>query len=48
MGISDLIAQFLQDGLNEAADGVLEIDSTQLTLDQVVETVLDALPAGWR
>lgn len=30
------------------ADGVLEIDSTQLTLDQVVETVLDALPAGWR
>ena len=30
------------------ADGVLEIDSTQLTLDQVVETVLAALPAEWK
>ena len=30
------------------ADGALEIDSTNLTLDQVVETVLNALPAGWR
>jgi cytidylate kinase len=30
------------------ADGALEIDSTHLTLDQVVQTVLDALPAGWR
>ncbi len=30
------------------ADGVFEIDSTQLTLDQVVETVLAALPAEWR
>ena len=30
------------------ADGALEIDSTALTLDQVVETVLNALPAGWR
>ena len=29
------------------ADGVLEIDSTALTLDQVVETVLRALPEGW-
>ena len=30
------------------ADGALEIDSTDLTLDQVVETVLNALPDGWR
>jgi cytidylate kinase len=30
------------------ADGALEIDSTALTLDQVVETVLAALPAEWR
>ena len=30
------------------ADGALEIDSTNLTLDQVVETVLGALPEGWR
>ena len=30
------------------ADGVLEIDSSDLTLEQVVETVLRALPAGWR
>jgi cytidylate kinase len=30
------------------ADGALEIDSTDLTLDQVVETVLNALPEGWR
>lgn len=30
------------------ADGVLEIDSTALTLDQVVETVLNALPADWK
>ena len=30
------------------ADGALEIDSTELTLDQVVETVLDALPADWK
>ena len=30
------------------ADGALEIDSTALTLDQVVETVLNALPADWR
>ncbi len=30
------------------ADGVLEIDSSDLTLEQVVETVLSALPAGWR
>lgn len=29
------------------ADGVIEIDSTRLTLDQVVETVLHALPANW-
>ena len=30
------------------ADGVMEIDSSELTLDQVVETVLNALPSDWR
>ena len=30
------------------ADGALEIDSSNLTLDQVVETVLAALPEGWK
>ena len=30
------------------ADGALEIDSSDLTLDQVVETVLAALPAEWK
>ena len=30
------------------ADGALEIDSSDLTLDQVVETVMNALPAEWR
>ncbi|HNX34396.1 MAG TPA: (d)CMP kinase [Kiritimatiellia bacterium] len=30
------------------ADGALEIDSTDLTLDEVVKTVLDALPADWK
>ena len=30
------------------ADGALEIDSTDLTLDDVVQTVLDALPAEWK
>ena len=30
------------------ADGVFEIDSTSLTLDQVVEAVLAALPPDWR
>ena len=29
------------------ADGALEIDSSDLTLDQVVETVMAALPAAW-
>ena len=29
------------------ADGALEIDSSDLTLDQVVETVMAALPKGW-
>jgi len=29
------------------ADGALEIDSSDLTLDEVVETVMNALPAGW-
>ncbi len=30
------------------ANGALEIDSSDLTLDQVVETVLAALPEGWK
>ena len=30
------------------ADGVLEIDSTALTLDQVVETVMQALTKEWK
>ena len=30
------------------ADGVMEIDSSELTLDQVVDAVLNALPAEWR
>ena len=30
------------------ADGALEIDSSDLTLEQVVETVLAALPEAWR
>ena len=30
------------------ADGAIEIDSSDLTLDQVVETVLAALPSGWK
>ena len=30
------------------ADGAMEIDSSDLTLEQVVETVLDALPADWK
>ena len=30
------------------ADGALEIDSSDLTLDEVVATVLQALPADWR
>ena len=30
------------------ADGALEIDSTDLSLDQVVETVLNAIPAEWK
>ncbi len=30
------------------ADGALEIDSSDLTLEQVVETVLAALPEGWK
>jgi len=30
------------------ADGALEIDSSDMTLEHVVETVLEALPEGWR
>ena len=30
------------------ADGALEIDSSDLTLEQVVETVMNALPADWK
>lgn len=29
------------------ADGVIEIDSTALNLDEVVDAVLEALPPGW-
>lgn len=29
------------------ADGVIAIDSTYLTLEQVIQTVIDALPEGW-
>ena len=30
------------------ADGAMEIDSSDLTLEQVVDTVLSSLPADWR
>ena len=30
------------------ADGVIEIDSSELTLDQVVESVLSAIPEDWQ
>ena len=30
------------------ADGALEIDSSDLTLEQVVDAVLDAVPADWK
>ena len=30
------------------ADGAIEIDSSDLTLDQVVETVLAAIPSAWK
>jgi cytidylate kinase len=30
------------------ADGVMEIDSSEMTLEEVVETVLAAVPAEWR
>ena len=30
------------------ADGVVEIDSSDMTLEEVVQSVLDALPGGWR
>ncbi len=30
------------------ADGALEIDSTSLTLEEVIETVIDALPGEWK
>lgn len=30
------------------ADGAVEIDSSELTLEQVVEAVLSSLPQGWR
>ncbi len=30
------------------ADGVIVIDSTHLTLEQVIQTVIDELPADWR
>ena len=30
------------------ADGVVEIDSSDMTLEEVVQAVVDALPEGWR
>lgn len=30
------------------ADGALEIDSTDMTLDEVIQSVMDALPAEWK
>ena len=30
------------------ADGVMEIDSSELNLEQVVDAVMSAIPAGWR
>ncbi len=30
------------------ADGVVEIDSSDMTLEEVVQAVLDALPDGWK
>ena len=30
------------------ADGVVEIDSSDMTLEEVVQAVVDALPGGWR
>ena len=30
------------------ADGAIELDSSDLTLEQVVETVMNALPADWK
>lgn len=30
------------------ADGVIEIDSTELTLEEVVESVINSLPDGWK
>lgn len=30
------------------ADGVVEIDSSDMTLEEVVQAVLNALPGGWR
>ena len=29
------------------ADGAMEIDSSDMTLEEVVETVINALPEGW-
>jgi cytidylate kinase len=30
------------------ADGAIEIDSSDMTLEEVVDAVIGALPAGWR
>jgi cytidylate kinase len=30
------------------ADGALEIDSTFMTLDEVIQTVINALPEEWK
>lgn len=44
----DVIDSTRQHAPLRKADGALEIDSTFMTLDQVVQTVLDALPAEWK
>ena len=52
MGISDLIAQFLQESLNEAADGVLEVQRSDLAQrfkknpEQVYSQLVTALYGG--
>ena len=30
------------------ADGVIAIDSTYLTLEEVIQAVIDQLPEGWK
>ena len=44
----DAIDSTRKDAPLKKADGALEIDSSDLTLEQVVETVLAALPEDWQ